>query len=334
MIPFTRASPVFRTSALAGGRGIFHRTAQRKLDRPGAARHSGQVPPLAIITMVYNERERLPYWLSHYARQVGLEHCYVVDHGSDDGSTDDLRGANRIRLPRSPQDNERRLKFVAAQAQGLLQYYRRIAYVDADELLLADPAAFADLSDYASRMGAHAMTSIGLEIVQGADEAPLEPGRGIGEQRASAIFSSSMCKTNMIRKPVSWAPGWHSHNGQPNFDRLYLFHLRHADLGHALTRLAVTRGMPWVSDQAGKHQRVDDDWMRSLMDVFGNRPLAQGTTIADPDGPLAADLKAFVADSTPHSDKRRPWQVPLARYGAQRIPLGDAFRAALSEKPI
>ncbi len=282
--------------------------------------------------MVYNEAQKLPIWLRHYGRQVGLRHCYVIDHGSDDGSTARMGGASRIGLPRSPQDNEQRLALVTDLARGLLRYYRRVAYVDADELLVADPARYRDLADYAGRMTADAVTSIGLELVHGQDEAPLDPERDIGEQRGSAIFSSSMCKTNLIGTVVNWAPGWHAHDGAPRFDDLYLFHLRHADLDQALHRLAITRAMPWASEAAGRHQRGEDDLMHDIVRQFGRRPLADEGGIVTPDGPIAADLAAFVTDSVPGATANHPWSVPLARYGRQRIPLEPRFRAALMRR--
>ncbi|MET0271084.1 MAG: glycosyltransferase family 2 protein [Sphingomonas sp.] len=292
-------------------------------------RKANNVPPLAVITMVYNEAQKLPVWLRHYDRQVGLEHCYVIDHGSDDGSTANMGAASRIALPRSPQDNVQRLALVTDLARGLLRYYRHVAYLDADELLVADPVRYRDLADYADRMTGDAVTSIGLEIVHGPDEAPLDPERDIGEQRGSVIFSSSMCKTNIIGKEVKWAPGWHAHDGRPRFDDLYLFHLRHADLDQALHRLAITRAMPWASEAAGRHQRNEDDWMRNVVEQFGARPFATGEGIATPDGSIAQDLAAFVADSTPGGAPDQPWSVPLARYGNKRVTVESRFRAAL-----
>jgi len=287
------------------------------------------VPPLAVITMVYNEAEKLPIWLRHYGRQVGSQHCYVVDHGSDDGSTADLGSVSRIALPRSPQDNDQRLALVTDLARGLLRYYARVAYVDADELLLADPARYADLGDYARRMTADAVTSVGLEIVHGPDEDPLDSALAMGEQRGSAIFSSSMCKTNMVGRAVNWAPGWHAHDGAPRFDGLYLFHLRHADLGQALRRNAITRAMPWASEAAGRHQRNDQAWMKTVVEHFGALPLDPHTGVASPDGPVARGLAAFVADAAPGASPDQPWSVPLARYGRPRVAIEPRFRAAL-----
>jgi len=288
------------------------------------------VPPLAVITMVYNEAEKLPIWLRHYGRQVGLGHCYVVDHGSDDGSTVLMGGASRIALPRSPQDNDQRLALITDLTRGLLRYYARVAYVDADELLLADPARYRDLNDYAARMTADTVTSVGLEIVHGAGEDPLDGLLTIGTQRGSAIFSSSMCKTNMVGRVVNWAPGWHAHDGAPRFDDLYLFHLRHADLGQALRRNAITRAMPWASEAAGRHQRNDDAWMRTVVEHFGALPFDPDTGVAAPDGPVALDRAAFVADAGPGAAPDRPWSVPLARYGRPRVAIEQRFRDALA----
>ncbi len=57
-----------------------------------------------MVTMAYNEATMLPLWLRHYERQVGAENCYVLDHGSSDGSTVGIN-ANLIRLPRTRSTN-------------------------------------------------------------------------------------------------------------------------------------------------------------------------------------------------------------------------------------
>ncbi len=291
------------------------------------------MPPLAVITMVYNEDRRLPMWLGHYSKQVGLEHCYVMDHGSTDGSAARNRKVNVMRLPRSPQDDALRLGFISDMVRGLLRYYERVAYVDADELLVADPTRFANLRDYAEQMKGDAVTSIGLEIVQGEGEKPLVPELGVGKQRQSVLFSSSMCKTNMVGRAVNWAPGLHAHDEPPRFDGLYLFHLRHADESQAMERLQITRAMPWARPDAGAHQRVSDEHMRVLLSLFARRPLAEGTGIHDPEGPLAADLTSFIADTRAPEAAGDPYRAPLGRYGRERVPIDAGFRRALSATP-
>ena len=45
---------------------------------------------LAALTMAYNEPVWAAVWARFYARQVGAENCFLLDHGSDDGSTEKL----------------------------------------------------------------------------------------------------------------------------------------------------------------------------------------------------------------------------------------------------
>lgn len=283
--------------------------------------------PLAVITMAYNESVKLPYWLAHYAGQVGLAHCTVIDHGSNDGSTDNLHGANRLRLPRSPQDNDRRTTMIGDIVAALLAHYAHVAYVDVDELLVADPDRHASLVDYADTVTADAVTSIGIEVVHGAGEAPLDSWRSIGEQRRSGLFSSSMCKTSMVGRRVTWAPGFHAHDGPPRLSDLYLFHLRHADLDQALIRLETTRAMAWANPAAGAHQRGSSSDMAQLVRRFGERPIASFDSLAD-------DCDAFIAGSRPGAAPGQPGSVPLAVYGRQRFALPGRFRDALSARPL
>ena len=94
---------------------------------------------IAALTMSWNEAYFLPIWLRHYAGQLGAANCFVIDHGSDDGSTDSLGDASRIRMPRTPLDETRRADCVSHVAAGLLAYYDVVLHTDVAELLVADP---------------------------------------------------------------------------------------------------------------------------------------------------------------------------------------------------
>ncbi|MGI4940925.1 MAG: glycosyltransferase family 2 protein, partial [Janthinobacterium lividum] len=71
---------------------------------------------IAALTMVWNEPFFLPLWLRHYGRHLGPQNCFVLDHGSDDGSTEHLGGACRVLLPRTPLDEEKRARAVSSMA--------------------------------------------------------------------------------------------------------------------------------------------------------------------------------------------------------------------------
>ncbi len=223
-------------------------------------------PKVAAITMVYNEGVLLPVWARHYARQVGADHCYVVDHGS----TEPLSlpaGFNTIRLPRSPHDDARRAKFISQFTAGLLGYYDWVTYTDVDELVLADPRQFSNLPDFCSAATAGTVSAIGFDVqhVPGL-EPRLDPTLPIGSQRGWVRFTSAMCKPVLSRQPLTWAPGFHCSNHPLAFASLYLFHLHWADRELGLQRLRKTRSMPWAEGESGAHQRLDDPQWCSLFD--------------------------------------------------------------------
>ncbi len=266
----------------------------------------GNGAPLAIVTMVYNEARFLPVWLRHYIAQVPASHCYVIDHGSSDGSTQAAcvpLGLNLLRIPRSPMDDDRRVRFISQLCASLLIWYRSVVYVDVDELLLADPARHASLADYADGLPSDAVISaVGLDVVHSPeDESALDWERPVSAQRRWARFSSSMCKPVLIKRPVRWAPGFHNIDAPPSFGELFLFHLRYVDLSYGLERLARTRAQSWVSEQAGLHQRVADAaWRQMLLAMAGLPRRPNGTLGADDQ-----DLQAWLARVMNSAESRR-----------------------------
>jgi len=229
--------------------------------------------PLAIVTMVYNEPQHLTVWKRHYGSQVGEQACYVLDHGSTDGSTENLGHINRVRIPRSPQDDERRARAIGQFCASLLEWYDSVIYVDVDELLVADPERFPSLISFAQSSFLPAVTATGFDVIHRlGTEMALDYSQLISLQRRHIRFSSAMCKTVLIRQPVTWAPGFHCcteilPDPCPN---LFLFHLRYADLDSGLQRLTRTRVQPWCSDTVGQHQRLaDTDWSDMLSSMSG-----------------------------------------------------------------
>jgi hypothetical protein len=215
-------------------------------------------PKVAAVTMAYNEGVYLPIWARHYARQVGADHCYVVDHGSTE-PLDLPRGVNTLRLPRSPHDDPRRASFISSMVKGLLEYYDWVIHTDVDELVLADPAIYPDLPSFCGQIEIDTVTTIGFDIQHVPElEAPLIPRRPVGEQRSWVRFTSAMCKPVLTKKPLAWSPGFHCADTPMRFNALYLFHLHWADSAIGVERLTKTRTMPWQSPAFGAHQRITD----------------------------------------------------------------------------
>jgi Glycosyl transferase family 2 len=285
------------------------------------------LPKVAAITMVYNEPVFLPFWTRHYARQVGADHCYVVNHGSDMPLTVPP-GVNVLRLPRSPHDDPKRAQFIASFTASLLQYYDWVIHTDVDEIVLADPHDHRDLTGYCATTALETVTAIGLDVQHVPElETPLDPGRRLGEQRGWVRFTSAMCKPVLTRRALDWAPGFHCADAPLVFDRLYLFHLHWADRAAGLARLTKTRTMPWASEAFGAHQRITDAQWAALFDGMASLPRCEPATFAPNLPPIAGWL-----DRTRHSMEGREGQtytLDLAVNAAELWAIPRRFRDRL-----
>lgn len=222
------------------------------------------LPRVAALTMVRDEAALLPIWCRHYLRQVGAGNLYVMDHGSRDGGTQGIP-ARVIPVPDSVLDEDRRVAIVAEAVGELLRTHDWVIHSDADELMLADPRHFPALADYAAAEPSSVARAIGLDLhhIPG-EEPPLDPAAPLGTQRRWVRFAASMCKPALVREPVRWTPGFHASEPPGRFGALYCVHLRYADLGMGLARLARTRAREALPG-TNPHQRVPDSEFETLM---------------------------------------------------------------------
>ena len=256
------------------------------------------MPKVAAITMVYNEPDFLPVWLRYYTTQLGSENCFVIDHGSDDGSTDSLDGAVMIlRLDRSPHNDGERAVFVSKFAESLLSRYDFVLYSDVDEIVFSDPRIHTSLRKYCEGVTAPVVTAYGFELlfIRSCEKAA-DLSRPILEQRQWVRFASAMCKPVLISKPVSWAPGFHSVAEPVAFDGLFLFHLRWSDLAISLRRLSRSRVQLWADPDAGRWQRVSDSEYEQMLDGLATIPRNEGCSFFSFD-PLLRDAACHVTAS-------------------------------------
>lgn len=223
--------------------------------------------PLAMVTMVFNEPDFLPIWLRYYGAQVGLENCYIIDHGSTDGSTDGLEPANVIRIPRTPLNEDDRCHFVAGLSNSLLIWFDYVAYTDVDEILFADPMRHESLIGYCGSARHDITTAFGMHLAHElATEWALLPTEKISRQRRWAMVGASMCKPLLIRRPVLWAPGFHYADDASYLDDLFLIHLAYCDLEIATRRQRKRRAVPRDESTGGDHHGAPDQAIISMME--------------------------------------------------------------------
>ena len=218
---------------------------------------------IAAITFVYNESFNLPNWVKYYGGNLGMENLFVVDRGSDDGSTSNLGDVNVIRIPRKDYDENEKTNFMGLFHKSLLSFYDYVILSDCDEIVVADPEKYKDLRSYIETCGHSHVTCVGLDVVHIIDREPrLHPERSLLSQRRFAQFHRASCKTAISGIPTDWLPGFHHCNHAPNFDPdLYLMHLKYSDLYTSVDRQFINIDTVWsqnlLESNLAKHHRFD-----------------------------------------------------------------------------
>lgn len=282
---------------------------------------------VAAVTMVYNEPEYLPIWCRYYGHQLGPHNCFVIDHGSDDGSTRDLRGFNVVRIPRSPKDNAKRTRFVSRFCSNLLEWYDWALHCDVDEIVIADMRKYSGLREYLRGCEHEVVNAIGADVVHDvAAEAAMDLDRPVLEQRRWMRFSSSMCKPVVTQRPIEWSPGFHSADGPLCFADLSLLHLRYFDLELGLRRLGQTRAMPWSSDQAGLHQRVADSEFERMLRSWGRLPRGPDGDGTGSHAALARYVERVRATEKDH--RAATYNLDIHIFGDELLRIPPEFRTA------
>jgi hypothetical protein len=197
---------------------------------------SARRPAVAALTIVRDEAVMLPRWLRYYGDQLGLDHLVVIDHGSTDGSTDDLP-CRVIRNPEltGPSFERARMRLLTRVARELLERHDAVVFTDCDEFLLADPARYDGLRDYVAANPDREVTGgFGFNIVHRADREPaLREDLPVLGQRRYGIFIQRLCKPSLKRVDAKWR--FASHGIAVPYEpdpALLLVHLKYADAEH------------------------------------------------------------------------------------------------------
>jgi hypothetical protein len=222
--------------------------------------------------MVYNDAVFLPIWWRYYGSAFGEENLFILDHGSNDGSTRGLGQSHVLQVPRSKDyDEDQRAGFISRCQAVLLSYYDAIIFTDADEILIPDPAKFASLPEFIERRCERFVNVVGLDLhhLPGVEE-DIDLSRPILSQRSYVRFSAFQCKPLISKIPLNWGPGFHWCDYAPSIDPdLFMFHLKCMDMKLALKRLQTTRAISWSKNahlkrHAEHHRLEDQEFIRQM----------------------------------------------------------------------
>jgi hypothetical protein len=200
----------------------------------------------AVATVVRNEAVFLPIWLHYYGRFFAGNDIYILDHGSDDGSTD-RGGFVRIPVEQPTVDWAWHRDVLQALQHQLLERYDAVLMTDVDEIVVPRPGN-GDLGAYLVSFDHDFVTCRGYEVIHMRElEPPLDLSRPVLEQRGWWFYSPAYCKPLLARVPMRWMGGLHTRADGLVFDDgiLHLLRLHRMDFDLCLERHHQRISMPW-----------------------------------------------------------------------------------------
>jgi hypothetical protein len=153
-----------------------------------------------------------------------------------------------------------------------LRRYDAVVHTDVDELLVADPSYYSGLQEFAEVATEPVMTASGSTCTT------YRIGKRHWTSRShqyatqmGSIFGSTVQAG--AGAPCSRVGArFHCCDAPIVLDRLYLLHMRYADLGAGLRRLARTRVQAVLDPAGSEHQRVSDVDFEQMMRAIAGLP--------------------------------------------------------------
>jgi hypothetical protein len=229
---------------------------------------------VAVVTDTVSAAFYFPTWHRYYARHVGAQNLYVVLYGTSvhDFTPYEIGGVWRIHT----YNNDSCTKMLSHVCNLLLNEYDYVVRVDTDEFLIPDPRHYDGLSDYLSKLRRSYVTAAGYNVVvrPGAERLDLTKNL-FKDQRQHCYPYDALSKTCVTGIPIVWSPGFHFASVYPEFDNLYLFHLKYADID---MQLAIGEAVAALSDESRfqeYHRTGRDSIEKNLRSIFAF-PLERG----------------------------------------------------------
>jgi len=181
----------------------------------------------AVFTIVKNEKNYLPIWLKHYSKYFNPQDTYVLDHNTDDGSTDNIN-CNVIKLDHSLSfDVEWLLKQVMSMQVKLFKKYDIVLFSECDELVV--PTKTGRFEDHLKKQDV--VKCKGFEIIHRVEKEPaLDWSKPLLRQRKWWAHLSLIDKPLLSKIPLRWSGGCHNCKETKTIDPdLLLIHIRRID---------------------------------------------------------------------------------------------------------
>jgi hypothetical protein len=184
---------------------------------------------VAVVGDVVSPEFYFPVWYKYYASMFGGENIFLVTYITEIASFSSYRLGGVWRQP--AYGNADRILSISSLISLLLEQYQYVIRVDVDEFLVADPRECGSLKVYVESLQRPYVTAEGIDVIQETAELALNLAQPIlVRQRRFGYRYDAASKTCLTSIRMHWAPGFHFASVFPEFGRLYLFHMKRADV--------------------------------------------------------------------------------------------------------
>lgn len=190
----------------------------------------------AVFTMVKDEKFNLPLWIDYYGKIFGYDNIYVMDHDTEDGSTDNLPCEVTKYHHKYRYNAQWMLDRLFEKQDELFQRYHYTIHPDVDEFIIPDPNRHNNLRSYVKQLydgGIKTIACRGYEVLHRRFiEPPLDwSNRPVMKQRKYWTHLTTYDKPIVTAKKLGWVQGKHfdSREKHPRDDSLILCHIHRID---------------------------------------------------------------------------------------------------------
>jgi hypothetical protein len=229
----------------------------------------------AVFTMVKNENYFLPIWLKHYKKFFSNEDIFILDHQSNDGSTENLDVNVIPVINELAFDHQWLVNVVQDFQKHLLQEYESVLFAESDELVYSlDGDLNGLINHFSSDPNIEFLSCHSHEVIQDLEnEIPISKTDEILKHRNNWFHWGMYDKTLLTKVPLHYEWGFHNTIGRPkNFKYdIFLLHLHRCDFELMLER-HEERANKWKmkEDGGGGQHRISD--REELLKWFNDVP--------------------------------------------------------------
>lgn len=216
----------------------------------------------AVFTIVKNENYNIFKWINHYKKYFDVKDIFILNHQTDDGSTDNL-SVNVIEVVNELAfDHQWLVDTVQSFQQKLLNDYECVIFAEADELLYSpDKPLNETINDFLASDDKY-ITCKGYDIIQSLiEEKALTLDDDIFQFRSFWYPNSMYDKTLISKIPLNWAWGFHTISLPTSYKyNIHMAHLHRVDL-ELMFKRHQERATKWNlknDGSSGFHHRIGD----------------------------------------------------------------------------